>query len=612
MLTDPSFRTAQALVIDGNATMRRAVIAQLRELGVEKVQQCKGLVDAKALLEQVIFDFVLCADLIEGSELTGQSLLEELRREMTLPHSTVFVMMAGEATYATVVEAAEAALDCFLLRPFRINSLAERLIVARRRKLALGTILAALDAGHPAQALSACLQRYQANGPFALHCARMAAEILLQTGRIDEALALFRRVDQAQQPSWAQLGIARALFAQGDTDGASQQVTALLARQPSMVDAYDVLGRVQLEQGALLDAMRTHTTVAEMTPGCILRMQQCGTLAFFVGDQALASRMLERAVSQGLSSRLFDGLTLLLLAFVRHDAGDTRRLATSQTQVQLYAKTFPNARRLQRFEIAANALRVLLARQLDEARSIVLALAADVGEEDFDLEAATLVLALWSRLPVRDIAAGQQERLVRGIAMRFCVSKVVTEILVAAAQRNPTVSATLRACHDAISELADAGQAGVLQGQTRLAVRELLDQGANHRNARLIELAVALARQHLAVLDDGAVLLAEAEQLQARFCRPITHLAGVRRSGRAPGGLLLRGQRLRPTGPAQPTVILQVAAVAANAAVTAVAAGTAPPPAASATSAMAIAAAAASAATAATTSVAAITIATVG
>ena len=28
MLTDPFFRTAQALVIDGNASMRRAVLAQ--------------------------------------------------------------------------------------------------------------------------------------------------------------------------------------------------------------------------------------------------------------------------------------------------------------------------------------------------------------------------------------------------------------------------------------------------------------------------------------------------------------------------------------------------------------------------------------------------------
>ena len=548
MLTDPTFRTAQALVIDGNATMRKAVIAQLRELGVEKVQQCKGLADAKALLEQVIFDFVLCADLIEGSELTGQSLLEELRREMILPHSTVFVMMAGEATYATVVEAAEAALDCFLLRPFRINALSERLLLARRRKQELGPILAALDAGQAEEALAVCLRRFAAGQPFALHCARMAAEIQLRTGRISEALALYQRIDAAHQPPWALLGVARAQFASGDTAAANLTVTALLAKHPTLVDAYDVLGQVQLEQGELALALSTLLSVAEMTPGCVLRMQHCGTLAFYLGDHAVAVKQLERAVQLGLASRLFDGLTLLLLAFVRHDAGDTRRLAASHSQLQQYRKTFEGSRRLQRFEQVANILRVLLARQLDEARALMLAMGEELEQEDFDLEASNLLLALWSRQQVRDVSAGQQERLVRGIGMRFCVSKASTEILVASAQKNPTISAILRACHETITEFADGALALANQGQPQQALRQLLDQGTSHRNARLIDLALQLLRRHAARLDEADSLLEEATALQGRFCRPVTHLAGVRRSGRAPGGLLLRGQQLQTAG----------------------------------------------------------------
>ena len=570
MLSDPSFLAAHALVIDGNATMRKAVVAQLQQLGVKKIQQCKGLSDARALLEQQAFDFVLCADLIEGSELTGQSLLEELRRDTILPHSTVFVMMAGEATYAKVVEAAEAALDCFLLRPFRINALSERLLVARRRKLELGPILAALDAGQAEQALAACLRRFEADQPFALHCARMAAEIQLRTGRIADALALYQRIDTAHQPPWALLGVARAQFAAGDTAAANQTVTAVVAKHPSMVDAYDVLGRVQLEQGELALAMRTLLSVAEMTPGCVLRMQHCGTLAFYLGDQAVAAKQLERAVQLGLASRLFDGLTLLLLAFVRHDAGDTRRLAASHGQLQQYRKNFEGSRRLQRFEQVANILRVLLARQLDEARAMMLTMGEELAQEDFDLEASNLLLALWSRQQVRDVSAGQQERLVRGIGMRFCVSNATTEILVTSAQKNPTISAILRACHETITELAGKALALANQGQPQQALRQLLDQGALHRNAMLIDLALQLARSHAAALRSADpaqadTLLAEASALQGRFCRPITHLAGVRRSGRAPGGLLLRGQQLQaagavPTAPVSVPVAAKVAA----------------------------------------------------
>jgi len=121
LATDPKSLGARALVVEGNPSLRRATVAQLRELGIEQVRQCKGLADARLSLEQVNFDFVLCSDFIEGSELSGQALLEELRREAVTPHSTVFVMLAGEATYAKVVEAAEAALDCFILRPYKLN-----------------------------------------------------------------------------------------------------------------------------------------------------------------------------------------------------------------------------------------------------------------------------------------------------------------------------------------------------------------------------------------------------------------------------------------------------------------------------------------------------------
>ncbi|OYU92429.1 MAG: response regulator, partial [Burkholderiales bacterium PBB5] len=306
MATDPQSLGARALVIDGNPTMRRATVAQLRELGIDQVRQCKGLADARMSLEQVNFDFVLCSDFIEGSELSGQALLEELRREAVLPHSTVFVMLAGEATYSKVVEAAEAALDCFILRPYKVNALAERLDVARRRKRELSAIFDALEQNQLELAVSTCLQRYQGNQPYGLHCARMAGEILLKAGRLDDALAHFQRLAQERALPWAQLGVARAYFAVGDTGHARRHAETLLRSQPSLAEAYDVLGRVQVEQGELRQALRTCHTATEITPGCNLRLQHCGTLACYLGDRELALETLDRAVTIGTNSRLFD------------------------------------------------------------------------------------------------------------------------------------------------------------------------------------------------------------------------------------------------------------------------------------------------------------------
>jgi len=555
MLTDPQALGARALVIDGNPSMRRATVAQLRDLGIDQVRQCKGLADARLSLEQMDFDFVLCADFIEGSELSGQSLLEELRREAILPHSTVFVMLAGEATYAKVVEAAEAALDVFLLRPYKVTMLAQRLLAAKRRKRELGAIFEALERNDHGQAVRSCLQRYENQQPYGLHCARMAAEILLKAGQFDEALALFQRLARERQLPWALLGVARAHFAAGDLVNARRQAEALVRAQSTMVEAYDLLGRVQVDQGELSQALRTYHTVAEITPGCSLRLQQCGTVAFYLGDRELVLELLERAVAIGPQSRLFDALSLLLLGLVRYDMGDPKRLQIAHSQLQEFQTSFPQSRRLQRFLSASQALRALLGKQVDEAQRIVQVLADDAETEDFDLEAAIVVLALWTRLPSRDVAAGQQDQMIRRIAMRFCVSKAITEILVATALQHEALSKMLRACQAEITSMAEEAMRLAMQGDQRQAVQLLLTQGEATRNARLIELSSLLLRRHRDHLPDQAALLARSTDLHRRFCRPITHIAGIRRSGRSPGGLLLRGQRLGPATDPTPALL---------------------------------------------------------
>lgn len=60
---------------------------------------------------------------------------DDLRRAQILPYGTVFVMLTAEATYAQVSEAAESALDSYLLKPHTAGSLLDRLKVHRRKVL---------------------------------------------------------------------------------------------------------------------------------------------------------------------------------------------------------------------------------------------------------------------------------------------------------------------------------------------------------------------------------------------------------------------------------------------------------------------------------------------
>jgi CheY-like chemotaxis protein len=123
-----------ALVVDSNVTSRSLLSAQLRDYGVTKVVQCSRIQDARSRLEHTIFDYVLCDQYFPDSQSSGQTLLDDLRRAQLLPFSTVFFMVTTEATYAAVAEAAESALDGYLLKPFTPLTLFERLSAARQRK----------------------------------------------------------------------------------------------------------------------------------------------------------------------------------------------------------------------------------------------------------------------------------------------------------------------------------------------------------------------------------------------------------------------------------------------------------------------------------------------
>jgi len=540
MMIDRDIDQAHALVIDSNPTSRSVMAAQLRDLGVGHVKQTGRVTEARLALEQRPYDIVLCDYHFEGSDMSGQDLLDELRRENLLPYSTVFIMVTGEATYAKVVEAAEAALDSYLLKPYTASALGERLSEARRRKRVLGDIFEALEAQRLDLAAKICPRRFQGKESYWLFCGRLAAELLMKLDQHEQARKVYEAVAAEKGIPWAKLGVARAQFAAGEITPARRSVEALLRETPEHADGYDVLGRIQVDQGELAQALGTYRIAAQLTPGCMLRLQHCGTLAFYQSDREEATRMLERVIAMGLKSKLFDALTLVLMAFLRFDAGDTKALAVAHDYIKKFVERHPESKRLQRMELTANALRLMMARQPADALALARSLAAGIDTDAFDVEASNLVLALWTRLPATHLPHEELENLVRRIAMRFCVSKAVTEVLMASAQRRDELVATIRSCQSEITAIAEEAMAHSVRGKPRSAVQSLLKQGTDTRNAKLIEMAGLVARRHADTIEDRDDLLAEATMLQQRFCQPVTHLAGVRRTGRSPGGLVLR------------------------------------------------------------------------
>lgn len=540
MSHDPAFKGTRALVIDSNKTLLDSTVRQLVDLGVAEVLPCRDLARARQVLEKLHFDFVVCANELAGSALTGQALLEALRRDSVLRHTTVFMLVADQATYLSVMEAAEAALDCLLLRPFRSSELRERLVSARHRRQALGVLFEALNRGDVDAAIREGLRRHQAGAPYAALSGRMAAELMLKIGQAKEALALFRQFEAAEPAAWSGLGIARSLMALGDLPGTRREVTALIERHPDLPDALDVLGRALVEQGDLPAALDAYRRAIDITPHCMLRLQHGGTLAFYQGEAALALQWLDRARVMDKQSKLFDAMTLMLLALLQADANDARALGPLREALKQYEARFPQSRRLKRMGEAAEALLALVQGRADAAIAVAQAQAAQAGDGDFDLEAATILIALWVRLPARQLSAGQQQQLIGQLGRRFCTSRATTAVLLAAARPADPVGALLREAQATIAQIAEEAMQQALAGQPGPAVATLLAQGASTGNARLIAMASQLLRRHGQGLPDAPQLSARAEALVQAHCRPVTHIAGMRRTTRDAGGLVVR------------------------------------------------------------------------
>lgn len=562
---DRDILQSRALIIDGNPTSRSILVAQLRELGVGEVTQVSRPQDARRHLESRPYDLVVCEYHFDRNSYSGRDLLDDLRRAQLLPYSTVFVMVTAEASYAMVAEAAEAALDSYLLKPYAASALEERLAQSRRRKKSLAVIFEAIEAGDFETAAAHCLARFEGRQEYWLYAARIGAELLLRLNRPAQAQELFAAVIEAKAAPWAKLGVARAQVDQGNLLPARRTLESLLVENPSYADAYDVMGRVQLEQGHFAEALETYRRASSITPGSIGRLQKQGLLAFYMGETEEAGKTLERATALGRQSKLFDYQTLVMLGVVRFDQRDGKGLQRCLDDLHKAHYRAGCSPRLMRFISVLDALRLALERQPGPAGQAAARLAAETLADDADLEAACNAVVLLSRLAEHGVAVDKAGDCVRALAFRFCVSKASTDMLARSAEHWPDHQTLVHETHHAINRLAEQSMSLALAGRHAEAVRAFLHHGREHRNSRLIDMGALALQRYRAHIADAAELDEQVQALRRRFDARLARLPVEAGGLRPAGGLALRVQQANAEAQARAAATGATATVTANA-----------------------------------------------
>jgi CheY-like chemotaxis protein len=514
---DSEMKGSTALVVDSNNVSRNMLVSMLRAFGANEVAQAHRAQDARRLLETQRFDIVVCDYHFDGEPVSGQDLMDDLRLARLLPLATVVVMISAEAGHAKVAEAAEAALDAYLIKPHTADALRERLLQARQRKRALRDIIALVEEQTYVEAAELCQLRFDTRGPAWVQAARIGAELWLRLGKPQAAQSMFDAILKIGAVPWARLGVARSQYDRGGTSQARRSLESLLSDQPGYADAYDVMARVLLDQGLPDQALSASREALSLTPGSVARLVKHGLLAFFYGDPVEAGGALARAARFGLSSKTFDLQGLVLLAMIQFDKGELRSLAQSWRSMTAARSGRLGSDRLRRFEAIIAAMKLLLERQVAEAVTLARALAGESRDPTFEFEAACNLLALLSRLTRHELRLESLDHDVRVVAQRFAVSRTTCELLVRSLQDDAALVTIVRDAYAAICSEAEDAVSNTLNGLPSEAAKLLLARAEETLNAKLMDLALHTMDRHGPSIDGVEALRDRALALHKRY-----------------------------------------------------------------------------------------------
>ncbi len=112
------------LIVDDFSTMRRIIKNLLRDLGFTNTQEADDGSSALPLLKASDFDFLITDWNMPG--MTGIDLLKAVRADEKL-QSLPVLMVTAEAKREQIIEAAQAGVNGYVVKPFTAQALKEKI-----------------------------------------------------------------------------------------------------------------------------------------------------------------------------------------------------------------------------------------------------------------------------------------------------------------------------------------------------------------------------------------------------------------------------------------------------------------------------------------------------
>ncbi len=117
-------KNIKILIVDDFSTMRRIVKNLLRDLGFNNTHEADDGLTALPMLKKGDFDFVVTDWNMPGMQ--GIDLLKHIRVDEQLKHLPV-LMITAEAKREQIIEAAQAGVNGYIVKPFTAATLKTKL-----------------------------------------------------------------------------------------------------------------------------------------------------------------------------------------------------------------------------------------------------------------------------------------------------------------------------------------------------------------------------------------------------------------------------------------------------------------------------------------------------
>ncbi len=297
------------LVIDPNPGMRGSLQNMLNLAGITKIEFAVSSGTAIKQLGKRSYDIILCEyDLGSGSDdgQDGQQLLEDLRHHKLIGLLTIFIMITSEGVYSKVVSAAELTPTDYILKPFTVDVLSSRITRAIERRNAFLPAYQLIGQGNLREAVRACVTGQEASARYANDFVRLRAELHVSLNELPEAEALYTSMLAVKPIGWAQLGLARTLFAMERTEDCEKVLSKLIVDNPRLMAAYDLLARCHQAGGSPQRAQRVLEEAVGISPHMIRRLRTLGEVALETGDVTVAEKSFKQVVAKAKYSEFRD------------------------------------------------------------------------------------------------------------------------------------------------------------------------------------------------------------------------------------------------------------------------------------------------------------------